>query len=203
MWINFILWTPCQAVWGETSRTTPWQHIESRYALIKYKTLEDLERFDDSIDYLPSKRGLKSLFSFLGPKDPTVSAKQKVDVMFERVQQLLNMYRFKEKVIINIYPKKSFYEVRSKMLGEDCHFRAWYIFEQNTIYLNVKDVHDGIVAQEMAYAIIDHFVTFPLPRAACRVLALYVDKNLYDLTEYRMSDTLMPLKLGSVTHEIE
>jgi len=169
-----------QALWGETSRTTPWQHIESRYALIKYKTLEDLERFDESIDYLPSKRGLKSLFSFLDPKDPIASVKQKVDASFVRVQQILNMYRWEDKVIINIYPsKKSFYEVRNKMFGENCHFRAWYIFERNTIYINVDDVHDGILAQEMTYAIIDHFVTVRLPRATSKVLARYVDKNLY------------------------
>jgi hypothetical protein len=180
MLINLFILAPSQAAGGETSRTTPWQHIESRYALIKYKTLEDLERFDDSIDYLPSKRWLKSLFSFLDPKDPIASVKQKVDASFVRVQQLLNMYRWKDKVIINIYPnKKSFYEVRNKMFGEDSHFRAWYIFERNTIYINADDVHDGILAQEMAYAIIDHFVTTRLPRATSKVLALYVDKNLY------------------------
>ncbi|MGD9333676.1 MAG: hypothetical protein PVJ50_01685 [Desulfobacterales bacterium] len=180
MWINFFLWAPAQSVWGETSRTIPWQHIESRYALIKYKTLEDLERFNDSIDYLPSKRWLNNLFSFLDPKDPIASVKQKVDALFERVQQLLNMYRWKDKVVINIYPnKKSFCDIRNKTLGDDCHFRAWYIFERNTIYINVNDLHDGMLAQVMAYAIIDHFVTARLPKATSRVLARYVDENLY------------------------
>ena len=173
-------YSPGQEVWGETSRTTPWQHIESRCALIKYKALEDLERFDDSIDYLPGNRGLNNLFSFLEPKDPIASVKQKVDALFERVQQILDMDICRDKVIINIYSnKKSFYEVRNQMIGEDCRFRAWYIFERNTIYINVDDVYNGILAQEMAYAVIDHFVTVRLPRATSKVLALYVEENLY------------------------
>ena len=173
-------YSPSQAVWGETSRKIPWQHIESRYALIKYKTLGDLERFDNSINYLSSKRGLKTLFIFSGPKDPIASVKQKVDAMFERVQQIFDSSVCKDKVIINIYPKKSFYEVRNKMLGEDCHFRAWYIFEQNTIYVNINDVHDGILAHEMAHAIIDHNLTIRPPRVIAEILAVYADENLYN-----------------------
>jgi len=173
-------YSPGQILRGETSRTTPWQHIESRYALIKYKSLEDLERFDKSIDYLPGNWGLNNLFSSLGPKDPIASVKQKVDALFERVKQILDTDICKDKVIINIYPnKKSFYEVRNKMIGEDCHFRAWYIFKSNAIYINIDDVHDGILAQEMAYAIIDNFVTVRLPRATSKVLALHVEESLY------------------------
>jgi len=180
MSINFFLYSPGQIVWGETSRTTPWQHIECRYTFIRYKALEDLERFDKSIEYLPGNRELNNLFSFLGPKDPISSVKQKVNALFERVQQILDMEICKDKVIINIYPnKKSFYEIRNKMIGEDCHFRAWYVFKSNTIYINVNDVNNGILAQEMAYAIIDNFVTVRLPRATSKVLALHVEESLY------------------------
>jgi hypothetical protein len=173
-------YSPAQAVWGETSKTTPWQHIESRYAVIKYKTLEDLERFNDSIDYLPSKQWLKKLFSFFEQKDPIVSVKQKVDALFERVQQILDTGICKDKVNINIYPnKKSFYEVRKKMIGEDSHFRAWYIFEENTIYINADDVHDGILAHEIAYVIIDHYLNIRPSKAIFEILAIYADENLY------------------------
>ena len=171
---------PGQIVWGETSRTTPWQHIESRYALIKYKALGDLERFDKSIDYLPGNRGLNNLFSSLGPKDPIASIKQKVDALFERVQQILDTDMCKDKVIINIYPnKKSFYEVRNKMIGEDCHFRAWYIFKSNAIYINIDDVHNGILAHEIAHVLIDHYLTIRPSKTIAEILASYVDANLY------------------------
>ncbi|MGD9382849.1 MAG: hypothetical protein PVH55_02255 [Desulfobacterales bacterium] len=174
-------YSPTQTVWGETSKTTPWQHIESRYALIKYKTLEDLERFNDSIDYLPSKRWLNNLFSFLDPKDPIASVKQKVDALFERVQQLLDTSMCKGKVVINIYSnKKSFCDVRKRMLGDDCHFRAWYIFDRNTIYINVDDVHDGILAHEIAHVIIDHYLTIRPSTAIAEIIAVYVDENLYN-----------------------
>jgi len=56
--------------------------------------------------------------------------------------------------------------------------RAWYIYERNTIYLNVRDVNEGIVAHEMAHAIIDHYLLVRPPRATAEILARYVDEHL-------------------------
>ena len=77
--------------------------IESRYTIVKCETLKDLERFGDNIDYSPGEWGLKNLFSFSGSKDPIVSLKEKVDTVFERVQEILDMHRNMEKVVIMIY----------------------------------------------------------------------------------------------------
>lgn len=168
-----------QAVWKKTSRMKPWQRIESQHTFIQYKTLKDIEKFDDSIDYTPRKWGLKNLFSFISEKDRVDSIKQKVDAVFDKVGQILGMYGQRDKIIINLYPKKSFYEVRNRINGKNCRFRAWYIFEQDTIYINVGDVHEGILAHEIAHAIIDNYLSVRPPKNTSEILARYVDKNLH------------------------
>jgi len=174
----FFLLAPCQTVLGETSNGASWQCVESRHAIIKYETLKGLERFDDNIYFSPSEWGLKRLFSFLGSKDPIESVKEKVDAIFERVQDILNMHRRMNKVVINIYPnKKRFYEV-NRIIGKNRRVRSWYVFERNTIYINAEDVHEGILAHELAHAIIDHYLAVRPPRATAEILARYVDKHL-------------------------
>lgn len=167
------------AVWKETSIMEPWQRIESQHTFLQYNTLKDIEKFDNRIDYTPCKWGVKNLFSFISAKDPVDSIKQKIDVLFDKVEQILGMYGHRDKVIINLYPKRSFYEVRSRINSKNCRFRAWYIFEQNTIYINVDDVHEGILAHEIAHAIIDNYLSIRPPKNTSEILARYVDKNLY------------------------
>jgi hypothetical protein len=180
-----LLFAPHQTVLAETSREALWQHIESRHTIIKCETLKDLERFGDNIDYSPGEWGLKNLFSFSGSKDPIVSLKEKVDAVFERVQEILDMHRNMEKVVIIIYTNnKRFYEartqiIRENLIGKNSRIRSWYIFKQNAIYINADDIHEGILAHEMAHAIIDHYLTIRPPRATAEILARYVDKHLY------------------------
>ena len=57
-------------------------------------------------------------------------------------------------------------------------YRAWYIFEYNTIYLNVQDLHSEMFAHEMAHAIIDNYLAVRPPRATAEILARYVGKHL-------------------------
>jgi hypothetical protein len=180
-----LLLSPDQTVLAETSKEASLQYIESRHTIIKCETLKDLERFGDNIDYSPGEWGLKNLFSFSGSKDPIVSIKEKVDAVFERVQEILDMHRNMEKVVIIIYPNnKRFYEARTQIIGENLigkkrRIRSWYIFKQNTIYINADDVHEGILAHELAHAIIDHYLSIRPPRATAEILARYVDKHLY------------------------
>ena len=58
--------------------------------------------------------------------------------------------------------------------------RGWYVYAYNTVYLNVQDVHEGMLAHELGHAIIDHYLEVRPPRATAEILARYVDKNLYE-----------------------
>ncbi|MBU1196823.1 MAG: hypothetical protein KKE62_15255 [Proteobacteria bacterium] len=65
-----------------------------------------------------------------------------------------------------------------KIYSAECHLRAWYRFNNNTIYLNVQDLHVGILAHELAHAIIDHFLTVRPPGQTAEILARYVDTHI-------------------------
>ena len=70
------------------------------------------------------------------------------------------------------------YAAHQKIFEKPCRFRAWYVYELNTIYLNVDDVHEGMLAHEIAHSIIDHYLLVRPPKATAEILARYVDKHL-------------------------
>jgi len=154
------------------------QRIETRYAVIRYETLKDLKKFDRKIDYNPGESSLKSLFSPSRSKNVVDSIKKKVEALFRRVQEILDMHGKIEKVNINLYRKKRFDDVYYRLAGIKRRVRSWYIFESKIIYVNIDDVHEGILAHEMAHHIIDHYLSVRPPRATAEILARYVDKHL-------------------------
>jgi hypothetical protein len=170
-------------MWGETSLGSSWQYIETKHTIIKFITLKTIKKVDHKIEHPKSKLGFKTFFAFGSSKSPTDSVKQKVDAIVERVHEILDMRKRMKKVVIYIFPNnKHFHEVSSKMVGTKGgkrRVRAWYIYEQNAIYINADDVHEGIIAHEVAHAIVDNFLTVRPPKATAEILARYVDKNLF------------------------
>ena len=90
------------------------------------------------------------------------------------------MRRGNNKVVVYVYPDEeklhhTFYE----MYKRPCETRAWYVYATNTIYLNVDDVHEGILAHELAHSIIRRSLLVRPPKATTEILARYVDENLF------------------------
>lgn len=180
IWVSFFLFFPYGMVQGETLSDIRWQTIETRYTIIRYQSLADLEDFDDSIDYYPGEWGFKRLFSSQSSR-MTVNLIKKVDALNLKVQQILDMRKRMKKVTINIYHnKKQLHAAYYKIYGSSCRVRAWYIFEYNAIYINADDVNEGLLAHEMAHYVIDNYLSVRPPRNAAEILATYVDKHLYD-----------------------
>jgi len=152
--------------------------LETRYALIRYETLKDLKKFNRRIDYSPGEFSLKSLFSPSGSKNVIDSSKKKVDALYRRVQEILDMRTRMTKVNIYLYRKKGFDKVYYRLVGIKRRVRSWYLFESKTIFINIDDVHEGILAHEMAHHIVDHYLKVRPPRATAEILARYVDKHL-------------------------
>ncbi len=181
IWVNSFLLSPCGVLQGETSGDITWQSLETKYTIIHYQSLKDLKKFNHKVDYSPGEWGLKRLFS---PSDSTKMIdkfKKKVDVLYERVQDILDMRKRMKKVTINIYQNKK--QLRAAYWGiykKPCKLRAWYIYEYNTIYINVYDLHEGMLAHEMAHSIIDNYLTVRPPGATADILARYVDSHLFE-----------------------
>ena len=62
----FFLW-PSVAVQTDAADRLPWRSIETKHTIIRYQNVDDLEAFDEQIDYSRGEGGLvKSLFSQFG-----------------------------------------------------------------------------------------------------------------------------------------
>ena len=161
-----------------------WQELETRYTIIRYQSREDLVAFDKKLKYssLSSASGLQWLFSGSDSSDdPMERFKAKVDALYRRVQEILGMRKRMEKVEIKIYRNnRELKEAFQSIYKQEGHYRAWYIFELNTIYLTLDDLHEGILAHEMAHSIIDHYLTVRPPARSAEILARYVDAHLHE-----------------------
>ena len=181
IWTGVLLLTPFQTAQAsdrDTSRS--WHTLTTRHTIIRYSSMGDLFKLNQKIQYYPGDTGVKS---FMGLKDIQTLGdilKQKVDALYERAQEILDMRKTVPKVIINVYPdQKALDGAFYALFKEECLLRAWYVFEEKTVYINVEDVHEGMLAHEMGHHIIDHFLKVRPPATTAEILARYIDAHLY------------------------
>lgn len=176
-----FLLSAADVVCADLPNKSQWQILETKHTKIHYHAKKDLEQFYNVIDYSPVSMGLQGLFSKPESDDLTDKIKQKVDAVYERAQEILDMRKLMDKVNVNIYhDKEELHDAYYEIFQKTCQLRAWYIYESNTIYINATDMHEGILAHEMAHAIIDHFLSVRPPAATAEILARYVDGHLFD-----------------------
>jgi len=159
--------------------TLAWKNIETKCTVIHYQSFEDLKKFNYKVKYGQEQWSLKRLFSGSGPNDLVDGIITKVDVLFERVQEILDMRKKMKKVTINVYrDKEQLHDAYSKIYKGLCRIRAWYRYGNNTVYVHVNDLHEGMLAHELAHSIIDHYLLVRPPAATAEILARYVDSHL-------------------------
>ncbi len=171
----------CGSVNGETSEIIHWQTIETKHTIIRYQSQKDLNKFNAKIKYRMGGSGLMGLFSSSGSADLRTTVSKKVDALFEKAQQILDMRKKMKKMYLNVYhDKKQLHEAYQGIYMRPCRIRAWYEYKLNTVYINIDDMHEGMLAHEMAHGIIDHYLLVRPPSATAEILARYVDKHLKD-----------------------
>ena len=181
IWVSFFLLFPYGVVHGETTKNIIWQNITTKHTIIRYQTMEDLKEFNKHVDYSPGELGIKRPPPRPGPNDLINNLKKKVDALYERVQEILDMRKRMRKVSIYIYHnRKQLHAAYFDIYKKICRYRAWYIYEYNAIYVNSDDLNEGILAHEMAHSIIDHYLLIRPPRATAEILARYVDSHLFE-----------------------
>lgn len=164
---------------GNEVKDQQWLTVETKHTIIRYKSPEDLKRINNEIRFSAGSHGVLLFLSPRHGKDPAEETGRKVDAVFERVQQILDMRKSMEKVVINVYHDSSqLHAAFFQIYRQRCRIRAWYRYWNNTIYLNARDLHEGMLAHEMAHAIIDHYMVVRPPRATAEILARYVDEHL-------------------------
>jgi len=151
--------------------------LKSRYAAVVYDNDDQLRRFNKAISL--------GILSYLlrDRKSVTVGdeARNKVDVLIERVEAILSMYpkevRF---TLVLLSSDKEVQDVFRQKYGKDVDYISFYSPRDKTIYVSVRDVDIGILAHETAHMIIDLYYGTGTPEKIHELLAQYVESHLKD-----------------------
>ncbi len=151
--------------------------MSTRYVTIQYEYEEQLLRFNDEI--------ILGSLSYLmqGRKALTIDeeVRNKVDVIVERVESILEMYPRKLRFrIVLLDNAKEVQRVYREMYGRDSMFIAFYSPKKKTVYLSVRDIELTVLAHELAHVIIDSYYNAVTPVKIHEVLAQYVTEHLED-----------------------
>ena len=95
--LGLILFCMCGVAKGQTSTGIVWQSIETKHTIIRYQSEKNLKKFNSRIKYRVERAGLKGLFSSSGSSDLKSTVSKKVDALFEKAQQILDMRKKNEK----------------------------------------------------------------------------------------------------------
>ena len=156
------------------------QKMVTRYTTLVFDSAADLETFNRAIHF-PAENTFASFFSSGGGGSIRQELSRKVDLLFEKVQLILDMRKRMRRVRIRLFAdSEQLQRAYKKIYGRRADVRGWYVYDFNTVFLNVSDVHEGILAHELGHAIIDHFLAVRPPRATAEILARYVDKHLFE-----------------------
>jgi len=194
---------PGGTVFGEPSRDISWLRLETKYTIIRYQSFEDLKKLNRKIDYYPWKLDFMRISPPVTSDNLTDEITKKLDAIYEKVQKILGMHKKTKRVIIDIYSDNkqlhaAYLKISKKVLPSfhaSTSPSAWYVHENNTIYLNNDDLHKGMLAHEMAHNIIDHYLLTRPPRPTAEILARYVASHFLEWrTPLSLSDAKKAIK---------
>ena len=164
----------------ESADTIVWKSLSTKHTILRFQSQADLQKFHNKINFGPSEWGFSRFFSSTAPELAERVSLQ-VDLLFERVQDILDMRKKMDSVTINIHAnREQLAEAYTSIYQKPCNVRAWYCYKNNTIYLSGNDLHEGMLAHELAHSIIDHYLLVRPPMASAEILARYVDSHLKD-----------------------
>ena len=107
--------------------------------------------------------------------------KNKVDVIVERVDTIIEMFPRDVKFTIVLLPSEDEVQaVYKNKYGRSVDYIAFYSPKEKTMYVSARDVDIGVLAYETAHAIIDFYYGISTPTKIHEVLAQYVETHLKD-----------------------
>ena len=156
-----------------------WSIFSSRFCTVFYEEDVDLKRVSRRINlrfadfYNPRGYTKKVDFSI----EDILS--EKLDAIFARVEDILDMYPSRVHVTVNIYKDQMGLDrAYEGIFHEPNTAKSFYIYKTNTIYTTERDISEAILAHEMAHCIIDHYFVILPPRKIQEMLAVYADVHL-------------------------
>ena len=188
--ISLIITMALASVNADAKGSGDWQQIHTENTIIYFQNLDDLHQFNTRINYgLNNQKAVRTLEQKADSSLAEIIA-EKIDALFRRSQEILEMQGFTNKINVKIFKNRqqlshAFY----KLYKKECNARAWYTHERLTIFVQLDDIHEGILAHEFAHAIIDHYMIIPPPGKPAEILARYVDTHLHENNTRGSSDS--------------
>ncbi len=151
--------------------------LQTAYATVIYEKDGLLRQFDRNVS-------LGSL-SYLLRNRPNVTsadeAKNKIDVLVEKVENVLDMFPGGLKFKIILLPsQEDVQKIFRGKYGRGTDYVAYYSPREKTVYVSVDDVRIGVLAHELAHVILDNYFVVPPPEKIHEVLAQFVELHLKD-----------------------
>ncbi len=103
----------------------------------------------------------------------------KFDLVFSKVQELLDMRPPKIHLNVKIYQtKEELDKVYIEVFNEEGEFIAFYVFILNTLFACEEKISAAVIAHEIAHCVIDHHFKMAPPQKIGEILAHYAELNL-------------------------
>jgi len=153
------------------------EEVKSRYSLIRFEKQRQLRLFNKRLS-------LGSLAYLLRSKHAVTvqdEVKNKIDVIIEKTETILEMYPNRFHVTLELLDSTSevgkiYYSKYNQRAG----YIAFYDPGDKTVYTSVDDVRLGVLAHELAHAIINHYFKVAPSVKIHELLAQYVEVHILD-----------------------
>lgn len=148
------------------------QTLTTQYTMIYFAEQADLDRFLRSI-------GGGGIFG--GSADDGNLVRKRIDGIIEQVMDILDMRP--QHMRITVFLVRGLGNVEAAYHGSGQLGPAppaFYDHSSQNITVSVDDVTEGMLAHEIAHAVICHHFRTPPPRKMQEILAQYVDRHLKD-----------------------
>ena len=161
-----------------------WTIIYSNYITLYLEKNIDLKEFSKKIELKQS--WITSINPFFQKSQGINDIENKLDGICYQVQKILGIYTSNLKVKIYVYSKLEDVEsVYKEIFNKDFSNHrgekdivSFYRHKDETIYVFVDQLSIGILAHELAHAVISNSFEPVPPAGVQEILAMYVDKSL-------------------------
>ena len=105
--------------------------------------------------------------------------KKTLDEIYLEVSDILDIHMYSYRIKLQVLPNKAYVsEVLQEHYSKKIDMPSFYFYEKNTIYISADQINAGILAHEVAHAIVSHYFVVPPPAKVQEVLCGYVEYSL-------------------------
>lgn len=153
------------------------KQINSRYVTITYTDVKSLRTFNDKL-YMGNLRYLLK-----GKKSETIEdeVKNKIDLIIEKVETVLDMYPAKLKFNIVIHSSTTGIQMEYQRLYKRIvNYIAFYSPGENTVFYSANNAKLRVVTHEIGHVIAENYFAISPPPKIHEVLAQYAEMHISD-----------------------